>query len=119
MDVVEDWSKVDRFAAASIKEGNQPRRYHFYIVHGNNYKPGEIISGPVFDGKAIMKTVKNRLKEENWISENVIETPLKTKIDGKDYCSFDQYIQQVVSEALETESPKIFRFLQYLHRNYK
>ncbi|XP_017868452.1 PREDICTED: uncharacterized protein LOC108617241 [Drosophila arizonae] len=118
IDVVPDWDKVDRFGAASIKEGNQPRRYHFYVLHGNNYKPGEIISGPVFDGNAMMEVVRNRLKEENWISKNVIETPLKAKLGSEPY-AYDQYIQQIVSEALYGESPRIFRFVQYLHRNYK
>lgn len=108
---------MDRFGVSSIKKDNQPRRYYFYIVHGNIYKPGDIFSGPAFDGKAIMNTVKNRLKEENWISQNVIETPLKTKFDRSLYYSSDQFIQQVVSDALNSEEPRIFKFLQYLHRN--
>ncbi|TDG42655.1 hypothetical protein AWZ03_010922 [Drosophila navojoa] len=116
IDVDVDWDKVDRFGVASIKEDNQPRRYHFYVLHGNNYKPGEISSGPVFDGNAMMEIVRKRLKEENWISKNVIETPLKAKLGSEPYAS-DQYIQQIVSEALYGESPRIFSVFMLANEN--
>lgn len=117
IEVVEDWNRVDRFGVTSIKKDKQPRRYHFYLLHGNIYKPGDIFSEPVFDGKAIREVVRNRLIGENCISENVIETPLRTKFDRSLYHSSDQFIQQVVSDALNTKAPKLFRFLQFLHRN--
>ncbi|KRF79651.1 uncharacterized protein Dvir_GJ26649 [Drosophila virilis] len=116
--VVKDWDLVQRFGAASIKKDNQPRRYHFVCGRGNSYSTGEIISGPVFNAVDVLNIVKNRLKAENWISTNVIETPLKTKVSRAHdpFYGSDQYIQGIVSDALHAEDVKLFKFLLYLHR---
>ncbi|XP_064551915.1 uncharacterized protein LOC135437781 [Drosophila montana] len=118
IDVVEDWNAVGRFGAASIKEDNQPRRYHFSCGRGNSFSTGEIISGPVLNAAEALNLVKNRLKTENWISSNVIETPLKTKVSRPDnpFYGSDQYIQGIVSDALDAEKVKLIKFLRYLHR---
>lgn len=119
IDVTIDWNLVDRFGAASIKEGNQPRQYHFYGQRGNSgWRSHMIISGPTFNAKEVFKNVRNRLKEENWISENVIETPLRTKVGGGAHFGSDQYIQKIVSDALNAESKRLLKFIQYLHRSY-
>ncbi|XP_064551912.1 uncharacterized protein LOC135437779 [Drosophila montana] len=119
VDVVGDWDAVEKFGAASIKEDNQPRRYHFFRQKGNSYPRGTMIFGPTFNAMEVMALVRKRLKEEKWISNNVIETPLKTKIGGKKYYGSDHYIKEVVSEALDVETRRTFKFvqyLQYLHR---
>ncbi|XP_030570017.1 uncharacterized protein LOC115769348 [Drosophila novamexicana] len=119
IEVVEDWDLVERFTAASIKEDNQPRRYHFSCQKGNSYPRGTFISGPTFNPMEVMALLRKRLKEEKWISKNVIETPLKTKIVGKKYYGSDQYIQEVVSEALDVEMMRIFKFVQYLQYSHR
>lgn len=104
---------MDRFGAASIKENNKPRQYHFYAQKGSSgWKSHTIISIPTFNAK------RNRLREENWISESVIETPLRTNVDSSIYYGSDQYIQTIVSEALHAESKRLLNFVKYLHRNH-
>ncbi|XP_030243558.1 uncharacterized protein LOC115563945 [Drosophila navojoa] len=114
-----DWNLVDRFGATSIKENNKPRQYHFYGQKGcSGWKSHTIISGPTFNAKEVFKYVKNRLKDENWISESVIETPLRTKVGTSLHYGSDQYIQKIVSEALHAEAKRLLNFIQYLHRNH-
>ncbi|KRF79650.1 uncharacterized protein Dvir_GJ26039 [Drosophila virilis] len=117
--VVEDWDLVERFTAASIKEDNQPRRYHFSCQKGHSYPRGMLISGPTFNPMEVMALVRKRLKKEKWISRDVIETPLKTKIGGKKNYGSDQYIQEVVLEALGVEMKRTFKFVQYLQHSHR
>ncbi|KAH8299321.1 hypothetical protein KR044_000388 [Drosophila immigrans] len=117
IDVVEDWNTVWQFSASVVKKGNHVRRYRFHYVKGSSWLPGILISGPAISGREALDEVKKRLSEENWISENEIETPLKTKL-GKEYYNCDQYIQRVVSAALDAQHGKLFLYLLHLHREY-
>ncbi|KAH8354922.1 hypothetical protein KR093_001352, partial [Drosophila rubida] len=115
IDVVEDWNAVWRFSASVHNKDKHVRRYRFHYVKGNDSPPGTIISGPVISGQEAMDHVRKQLSEENWVSENEIETPLKTYISKK-YYNCDQYIQHIVSNALGSQSSRLFKYLLHLHR---
>lgn len=55
-----------------------------------------------------MNEVKKLLSGENWVGDNVIEAPLRDK-SSKEYYNSDQYIQHVVSQALDAASGRLFR----------
>ncbi|XP_034106411.1 uncharacterized protein LOC117569391 [Drosophila albomicans] len=117
IEVVEDWNTVRRFEAKSVKEDKKPRQYSFYFTKPGKWVPGTMISGPVLHGAAVLEEVKKRLSEENWISENVIQTPLKTK-ESKEYYNSDMFIQKVVSDAIDTDGTRLFKYVLNLHRAY-
>lgn len=117
MEIVENWDTVESFGAASIKKGNEPRRYYFYCGHGRSFPNSVIISGPTFRSIEVMRELKRLLSEENWVGDNVIETPLKAKFDKKYYTS-DRYIQHIVSQALDAASKRLFNYIYYLQREH-
>ncbi|KAH8299335.1 hypothetical protein KR044_000416, partial [Drosophila immigrans] len=114
-EVVEDWNTVRRFEAKSVKEDDKPRRYSFHFAKAGESLSGTNISGPIYDGWAVLEEVKKRLSEENWISDNVIETPLKTK-QSKECYNSDVFIQSIVSDAIDTDRKRMFQYVLNLHR---
>ncbi|XP_060658207.1 uncharacterized protein LOC132792757 [Drosophila nasuta] len=117
IDVIDDWDIVWRFGASVQDKGNHVRRYRFHCVKGNSWLPGTLINGPALCGREVMDVVRKQLKEENWVSDNAIETPFKTP-HSKEYYNCDQYIQHVVSVALNSQISKLFLYLLHLHREY-
>lgn len=115
--IVENWSTVESFGAASIKEGNKPRRYYFLIGHGHSYSKPTIISGPTFNARKVMYELKKILKGENWVGDNVIEVPLRDK-SSKEFYNSDQYIQHVVSQALDAASGRLVQYIYYLQQKH-
>ncbi|XP_034478022.1 uncharacterized protein LOC117784403 [Drosophila innubila] len=117
IEFVDDWNLVGRFGASVHKKDNQTRSYSFHYTTDNTTPPGTIIIGPAINKRAAMDLVRKRLSDENWISENEISTPLKAKLDNRYYYR-DQYIRQVVSDAIETENSRLLNYLLHLHREY-
>lgn len=64
-----------------------------------------------------MKKLKELLSEENWIADNVIQTPLRAKIRSS-YFNNDWYIQRMVSEALDFEQSRLFWYIRYLQEEH-
>ncbi|KAH8410931.1 hypothetical protein KR222_011726, partial [Zaprionus bogoriensis] len=115
--IVEDWNKVQMFGAASIKEGNQPRRYQFYGATGYNFPVPTIISGPTFNARPVMNEVKRLLRDENWVADNVIEAPIRAK-ECKEYYNSDSYIQHIVFLALGSETTRLYWYIRNLHKEH-
>lgn len=115
--IVENWDTVESFGAASIKKDNQPRRYYFYCGYGRSFPNSVIISGPTFRSIEVMRELKKLLSEENWVGDNVIETPLRGKLD-KNYYDSDRYIQHIVSEALDAAWKRLFTYIYYLQNEH-
>ncbi|XP_032590513.1 uncharacterized protein LOC116805012 [Drosophila grimshawi] len=112
------WNSYEYFSVASIKEENQPRRYHFRCSRKRDFRSGEIFNGPTFKAQHVMDEVRKVLKDENWISEYVIETPLKGKTEADACYNCDQYIQNVASYAMGAAYQRIFLFVLHLHKEY-
>lgn len=112
-------SSVNNFGAARIMKNNKPSQYRFYCLKGDDWRSHMIISGLTFNAKDAFKYVKNRLKEETWISEDTIEAPLKTNGNGGLRLESDLYIQNIVAEALDAEWKRLLNFIIFLHRNYR
>ncbi|XP_017835352.1 uncharacterized protein LOC108594724 [Drosophila busckii] len=82
-EIVDDWESLDCFKAANIERPNKPKRYGFYC-NGKDI-PHVLMSARTYDAKWMFNRVKQRLSEEKWVSENVIETPFKNKPIDKEY----------------------------------
>ncbi|KAH8410932.1 hypothetical protein KR222_011727, partial [Zaprionus bogoriensis] len=118
VEVIDDWTQIERFGMASVKEDNKPRQYHFYRVGDHtNHDRRELISGPTLHSRLVLDEVKKRLSGENWIADNIIETPFRAK-EAKEYYNLDMYMQHQVSEALDAPGTQLFKYVLHLHREY-
>ncbi|KAH8354920.1 hypothetical protein KR093_001348 [Drosophila rubida] len=117
IEVNEELKTMGRFQARNVKEDNKRRRYLFHFARDGEGRSGTIISGAVMNGGAVMEDVRNRLSEENWVSENVFETPFKTE-RGKEYNDNDSFIQSVVLDAIDADEKRVFKYVLNLHRAY-
>lgn len=115
--IVENWDTVEAFFAASVKEGNQPRRYYFYCGHGRTFPRSVIISGPTYRAVVVMHELKKLLSGENWVEDNCIEAPLRAK-ESKEYYNCDSYIQHMVSRALDAASKRLFGYIFYMQQQH-
>lgn len=115
---VVDWNKVELFGMASVKEGKKPRQYHFFCgSYGSHFPIATQMTGPTCNARGVMKKLKELLSEENWVADNVIQTPLRAKIRSS-YFNNDWYIQRMVSEALDFEQNRLFWYIRYLQEEH-
>lgn len=115
--IVENWDTVEVFSAASVQEGDRPRRYYFYCSRGRPLYRSVIISGPTYRAKLVMDELKKLLSEENWIGDNVIETPLSGKV-SREYYNCDSYIQHIVSQALGAVTNRLLAYISYMQKKH-
>lgn len=115
---VVDWNTVELFGMACVKEGKTPRQYHFFCgSYAHHFPIATQITGPTRNARGVMRKLKELLSEENWIADNVIQTPLRAKFPNCYYNS-DWYIQKMVSEALDFERNRLFWYLRYLQEQH-
>ncbi|XP_023175489.2 uncharacterized protein LOC111602565 [Drosophila hydei] len=111
---------MDLFKMKTVEEDKQPRRYHFdclpYACPGSSMKYS--IFGHTLYASAVMHELKKRLKNNKWISKNVLEYP-RIIIGRSYYCNEDEYhVQNIVHDILSDQTFRVFKFLFYLHREY-
>lgn len=75
------------------------------------------MTGPTLNARGVLKKLKELLCEENWIADNVIQSPLRAKLPNTLHYS-DWYIQKLVSEALDYESNRILWYIRYLQEEH-
>ncbi|ALC41215.1 CG42363, partial [Drosophila busckii] len=114
-EIVDDWESLDCFKAANIERPNKPKRYGFYC-NGKDI-PHVLMSARTYDAKWMFNRVKQRLSEEKWVSENVIETPFKNKPIDKEY-SCDIYVQKVVSDCFDEHKEQMINYVTFLHQEH-
>lgn len=64
-----------------------------------------------------MDELKKLLSEENWIGDNVIETPLSGKV-SREYYNCDSYIQHIVSQALGAVTNRLLAYISYMQKKH-
>ncbi|XP_032589816.1 uncharacterized protein LOC116804940 isoform X4 [Drosophila grimshawi] len=109
----EDTTKSSWIGIKRIKQLNKPDRFKFYYVRSKNRPDTELYSFRTQNPAAIMYGVRKLLKDENWISKYVIQSPLKVR---KQYDNDESYyIQSIISEVIDVECNKISQFMHYLN----
>ncbi|XP_043867095.1 uncharacterized protein LOC26527206 isoform X2 [Drosophila mojavensis] len=121
--VPNDRFMMDVLEMNTIEEDNQPRRYHFQCLPSSY--PGIYMDcmhgvfGQTFYADAVMHELKKRLKDQKWISKNVLEFPKKTKVFRSRPCfEDDYYVHNLALDILCEQKLKVFQFLLYLHKQY-
>lgn len=70
---------------------------------------------PTINAHLILRNMKVKLKQENWISENVVEK----KAQEKDFWKYENHIYDAHSHAVCEQDKRIVNFVVYLHGQYR
>lgn len=118
IEIIDDWNTVELFGMACVKKDNKPTQYHFLCgSYARHFPISTQMTGPTLNARGVLKKLKELLSEENWIADNVIQSPLRAKLPNTLHYS-DWYIQKMVSEALDYETNRIFWYIQYLQEEH-
>ncbi|XP_032589815.1 uncharacterized protein LOC116804940 isoform X3 [Drosophila grimshawi] len=112
---VDDSTTSDWIGVETIKEHNKPDRFKFYCLRGKNNPNTKLWLFRTHNAQAIMYGVRKLLKDENWISKDVIQSPLKADVSGQYYNDETYYIHRMVSKVSYDEHVKLSQFMHYLN----
>ncbi|XP_023037970.1 uncharacterized protein LOC111519868 [Drosophila willistoni] len=95
---------IYQFDCKDFGGGSQSRTKH---------EPGwTTISGPAYSAKFVLDLVRERLKDELWIRDNVVECRTK---ETKEYC----YMQGIVSECLDKANEDFYNYVLCLQQQFR
>ncbi|XP_032585599.1 uncharacterized protein LOC6580320 isoform X3 [Drosophila mojavensis] len=115
---------LEWFGMESFRRENEPVRFQFYCVGAQKTKP--VNANPfhffqTINAQALMREVRNTLKEERWISRYEMIGPIKGKLNPTRHDE-EMYVRRAVYDALiaemHRESGVLLPYLLHLHRQY-
>ncbi|KRF79652.1 uncharacterized protein [Drosophila virilis] len=116
-DMRSDESSVDSFGAESIQINSGTR--HIYL-QCNQPVNGCMFWMRTYDSKSLLRAVKQKLSNENWISENTMEISLKSKHNNSQELSrIESRIYKIVSDYLSEQDARILQFLCCMQRQHR
>ncbi|XP_043072328.1 uncharacterized protein LOC122322359 [Drosophila grimshawi] len=111
----DDLTASDWIGMETIKEHNKPDRFKFYCLRGKNNPNTKLWLFRIHNAHVILHGVRKLLKDENWISKDVIQSPLKADVSGQYYNDEAYYIQRIIAEVAHDEYDKLCQFVHYLN----
>lgn len=72
------------------------------------------------DPRSVLRIFKGKLKQENWISANVLEKRVQEKnASYRNFWKFNDYIYETIIDTLREQDERIVNYVQYLQEEYR